>query len=93
MAEQYPEFINDMQTRLARRLLLITEVEATAQQTEHGTLPAPIAERMEAEISHEFRSLKGHDVTELTLEPIELIQRMPCFQDISLEDLANIAVR
>ena len=93
MAEHYPEFINEMQTRLARRLLLVAEVEAIAQQTEHGTLPAPIAERMEAEISRELRSLKGHNVTELTLEPIELIQRMPCFQDISLEDLANIAVR
>jgi CPA1 family monovalent cation:H+ antiporter len=93
MAEHYPAFIYDMQTRLARRLLLITEVEAIAQQAAHGTLPAPAAERMEAEISHELRSLKGHDVTELTLEPIALIQRMPCFQDIALKDLANIAVR
>jgi len=93
IAEQFPEFINDMQERLARRLLLVVEAESIAQQAEHGTLSSPVAKRMEEEISQALRSLKGHDVTQLKLEPVELIQRMPGFQDISLEDLANIAVR
>ena len=93
IAEQFPEFINDMQERLARRLLLIVEAESIAQQAEHGTLPSPVAKRMEEEISQALRSLKGHDVTKLKLEPVALIQRMPGFQDIALEDLANIAIR
>ena len=32
-------------------------------------------------------------MTKLKLEPVALVQSMPGFQDISLEDLANIAVR
>ena len=77
IAEHFPELINDMQERLARRLLLVAEAEAIAQQAEHGTLPAPVAERLEEDIAHELRSLQGHDVAKLKLEPIALVQRMP----------------
>ncbi len=93
IAEQYPEFINDMQSRLGRRLLLAEELESIARQSEHGALPAAVAESMKNEIARELRSLKGHDIAKLKLEPIELLTKMPFFQDLSLEDLANIAVR
>jgi CPA1 family monovalent cation:H+ antiporter len=93
IAEHFPDVINAMQERLARRLLLVTEAEAVAQQAEHGTLPTPVAERMEEDIARELRSLQGHDIAKLKPEPIELVQRIPGFQDIALADLANIAVR
>src|SRR5262249_26854336 len=82
-----------LQERLAQRLLLVTEADVIAQQAEHGTLPAPIAERMAEAIVRELRSLRGHDVAKLTLELIALVQRIPGFQDIALADLANIAGR
>jgi len=93
IAEHFPDLITDMQERLARRLLLVTEAEAIAQQAEHGTLPEPVAEPMTEASARELRRLRGHDVAKLKLEPIELVQRIPGFQDIDLADLANIAVR
>jgi CPA1 family monovalent cation:H+ antiporter len=93
IAEQFPDLINDMQERLAQRLLLVAEAETIAQQAENGTLPAPVAARLEEDIVHELHSLQGHDVAKLKLEPIALVQRMPCFQDIPLEHLADIAIR
>ena len=93
IAEHFPDWITDMQERLAGRLLLDAEADAIARQAERGTLPAPVAERLAESIAHELRSLQGHDVSKLKLEPIELVQRMPWFQDIALTDLANIAVR
>ena len=93
IAEQFPDLINDMQERLARRLLLVAEADTIAQQAEHGTLPAPVAARLEEDIAHELHSLQGHDVARLKLEPITLVQRMPGFQDIPLEQLAAVAVR
>ena len=93
LAEHFPDLITAMQERLARRLLLVTEADVIAQQAEHGTLPAPVAARMAEAIMHELRSLRGHDVAKLTLEPIALVQRIPGFQDIALVDVANIAVR
>jgi len=93
MSEQYPEFINDMQSRLGRRLLLAEEFDSIARQAEHGALPSAVAELMEQEVADELRALKRHDIARLKLEPIELLRRMPFFQDIPLNDLANIAVR
>ena len=93
IAEQFPDLINDMQERLARRLLLVAEAETIAQQAENGTLPAPVAARLEEDITHELHSLQGHDVAKLKLEPITLVQRMPGFQDIPFEQLAAIAIR
>jgi monovalent cation:H+ antiporter, CPA1 family len=93
IAERYPEFINDMQSRLGRRLLLAEELESIGRQSEHGALPTAVAEVMAEEIADELRALKGHDIAKLKLEPIELLQSMPFFQDIALNDLANIAVR
>ena len=93
IAEQFPDLINDMQERLARRLLLVAEAEAVAQQAEHGTLPAPVAARLAEDIAHELHSLQGHDVAKLKLEPLTLVQRMPALQDIPLEQLADIAIR
>jgi CPA1 family monovalent cation:H+ antiporter len=93
ISERYPEFINDMQNRLGRRLLLAEELESIAHQSEHGALPPAVAEGMEEEIADELRSLRGHDVAKLRLEPIELLRTMPFFPDLSLEDMANIAVR
>src|SRR5262245_15248802 len=93
LAEHFPDLITAMQERLARRLLLVTEADVIAQQAEHGTLPAPVAERLADTLRRELRSLRGYDVATLTLEPIALVQRIPGFQDIPLADLANIAVR
>jgi monovalent cation:H+ antiporter, CPA1 family len=93
LADHFPDWITDMQERLARRLLLGAEADAIAQQAEHGTLPAPVAERLAEAIGEELHGLQGHDVSKLKLEPIALVQRMPWFQDIALTDLANIAVR
>jgi CPA1 family monovalent cation:H+ antiporter len=93
IAERYPEFINDMQSRLGRRLLLAEEIESIARQAEHGALPSAVADGMQEEIAEELRALKGHDIARLKLEPLELLKTMPFFQDIPLEDMANIAVR
>ena len=93
ISERHPEFINDMQSRLGRRLLLAEELESIARQAEHGALPLAVAEGIEDEIADELRALKRHDIARLNLEPIELLRTMPFFQDISMEDMANIAVR
>lgn len=92
-ASQHPEFINEMQSRLGRRLLLAEELQSIALETEHGALSSGLAESMEKEIADELRAMKRNDIARLKLEPIELLRTMPFFQDIPLEDMANIAVR
>jgi CPA1 family monovalent cation:H+ antiporter len=93
IAEQSPGLINDMQTRLGHRLLLAEELESIDRQAEHGALPSSVAEVMRRGVADQLRELKAHDIDRLKLEPIELLKTMPFFQDISLADMANIAVR
>jgi CPA1 family monovalent cation:H+ antiporter len=93
IAEHFPEWMTDMQERLAGRVLLGAEADAIARQAERGTLPAPAAERLATTVAEELRRLQGHDVSKLKLEPIALVQRMPWFQDMALKDLADVAGR
>ena len=74
-------------------LSLAEELESIARQAEHGALPAAVAECMGEEIADELRALKRHDIAKLDLETIEVLRSMPFFQDIALDDLANIVVR
>jgi hypothetical protein len=82
IAEHFPDLINAMQERLAQRLLFVAEADAVAQQAEHGTLPGPVAARLEEDIAHALHSLQGHDSAKFTLEPLTLVQRLPGLQDI-----------
>jgi CPA1 family monovalent cation:H+ antiporter len=93
MAEQYPEFINDIQSRSAQGLLLTEELESIANEVRQGALPHAVADQMTEEIAEELRALKSHEIARLKLEPIELLRTVSFFQDISLEDIANIAIR
>src|SRR5262249_28348491 len=93
IAEQYPEFIKDLQERLGRRLLLMAEAEAIRQQAAHGTLAPALAEQMTEEIAREMRSLRGYDLATLRLEPMDILGKVPAFQNLSQDDLSNIAIR
>ena len=93
MAEEYPEFINDLQERLGRKQLLMAEAEAMRQQAAHGTLSPAVAETMAEEIADEMRRLRGYDHAKPVAGPMELLGRVPAFETLSADDLANIAVR
>jgi CPA1 family monovalent cation:H+ antiporter len=93
IAEQFPEFINDLQERLGRRLLLAAEAETIAKQAEHGALPQALAGRLEDEIAEELRMQKGTINAGLSLEPVELLRKLPTFQELTIDMIANIAVR
>ncbi|WP_188857240.1 cation:proton antiporter [Marinobacterium nitratireducens] len=93
MAEQFPEFVADMQERLGQRLILLAEVEAIDEQLEHGTLPPGIAETLEHEMARQLRSLRGHEVKRLRVEPGELLRKVPFLREIPEAEFAGLAAR
>jgi CPA1 family monovalent cation:H+ antiporter len=93
IAERFPEFISDLQERLGRRLLLVSEAEAIRTQAANGTLSPAVAELMAEEIASNVRSLGGYDVATLRLGPMELLRNVPAFRNLSADDIANIAIR
>ncbi|MFC6673894.1 cation:proton antiporter [Marinobacterium aestuariivivens] len=93
MAEQFPEFVSDMQERLGQRLILLAEVEAIDEQLERGTLPAGIAESLEHEMARNLRALRGHEVKRLKVEPSELLRKVPFLREIPQAEFAGLAAR
>ncbi len=91
MAEQFPEFVGSMQERLGNRLRLLAELEASEEHAEQGALPKGLAEEIQADIDKQLRSLRGHSVERLKIEPEELLRQAPFFQDIPPEAFANIS--
>ncbi len=91
MAEQFPEFVGSMQERLGSRLRLIAELETSAEHAKQGALPKGLAEEIQSDIDRQLRSLRGHSVERLKIEPEELLRQAPFFQDIPPEAFVNIS--
>ena len=93
VTEQFPEFVNAMQERLGKRMILLAEAETAEEHAEHGTLPKGVAEEIHLNTERKLRALRGHVITELRIEPTELLRKVPCFQGIPSEEFPNIASR
>ncbi len=93
MAEQFPEFVADMQERLGQRLILLAEVEAIGEQVERGTLPQGIADELEQDMSRNLKALRGHEMKKLRVEPSELLRKVPFLQGIPEAEFAQLASR
>ncbi len=91
VAEQYPEFVGDMQRRLGRRLVLLADEETAEEHAEQGTIQKGVEEAIIEDSNRELRALRGHEVKRLRIEPIELLRKVPLFAEIPAEEFAAIA--
>ena len=89
-AEQFPEFVGAMQERLAKRLMIVTEREAIEGELHAGTIPAGVAEGMIDDFNHQVRALRGVKTTELQIDPLELLRKVPFFQKTPEQDFEKI---
>ena len=93
MAEQFPEFVNAVQERLARRLLVHAEAKIIEAEARVGSIPAGVRDMMLENLKREVRHLRGVNIAELRLDPCELLRKVPFFQDMPEDDFARIAAR
>lgn len=92
-AEQFPEFVNAVQKRLAKRLLVHAETEIIEGEARAGTIPSGVRDSVIEELSGEIRSLRGGDVAELRLDPAELLRKVPFFEDTPPEEFDKAAAK
>ena len=93
MAEQFPEFVNAVQERLARRLLVYAETEIIEAEARVGSIPAGVRDMVLEKLNKEIRFLRGEDIAELRLDPSELLRKVPFFHDMPDEDFAQVSTR
>jgi CPA1 family monovalent cation:H+ antiporter len=92
-AEQFPEFVYDLQEQLGWRLVLLAELASVERLARAGTIPQPVADRLTAEMESEMRSLGRHEIAKLKTEPEELLRTVPFLSDLPAEDFAVLAAR
>lgn len=93
-AGQFPEFVAALQGRLGRRLVLLAEAETIEEQEEYGTLPRSVAEVLKEEIAESLGELReAGEVSQLRVEPTELLKKVPFFKDIPEDEFVDIANR
>ena len=89
-AEQFPEFVSLMQERLAKRLLLHTQQEYVEERVHAGLLALGPASNLTQELTGELRALRGYATQALVVEPLELLRKVPFFQNLHLADFERI---
>jgi monovalent cation:H+ antiporter, CPA1 family len=92
-AEQYPDFVGDMQELLAERLILSVEADVLAQEVENGSIAHTMGEAMLAELRYKIRKLAIPSLSVLNLEPATLLATLPFLSDASSEDLQALSSR
>ncbi len=92
-AEQFPEFVNDLQEDLGRRLILLAEVAFVESQESAGTLPESVADRLVEELRSGMGRSRSFEIAKLKTTPAELLRSVPFLRDLPPEDFSVLAAR
>ena len=90
-AEQFPEFVQSTQERLAERMVLHAERDAIEAKAHAGIIPEGVAEVMLDEMAEELRALRASKAGKLAVDPEELLKKVPFFSDTPQEEFALVA--
>lgn len=83
VVEQFPEFVESMQERLAERLALLAGIASIEQAARDGTLPEGVADHLVAQQRQALRRLRGPNRAALEvahtdlLRCVELVRNLP----------------
>ena len=93
VAEEFPEFYEASQQRLAERMLLHSERDYIVAQRRSGAIPNSVAAQLLDELDESIRALRGYDTTELKIDPTELLRKVPCFADLPEQEIPRMLPR
>ncbi|MEQ8492929.1 MAG: cation:proton antiporter [Gammaproteobacteria bacterium] len=92
-AEQFPEFVRAMQTRLAERLILQVEQNEIERQLRSGLVPPNLGDELRDRLAEDMRRLGPLSIRELEVAPEELLRKVPFFADLGADEVAEIVPR
>jgi CPA1 family monovalent cation:H+ antiporter len=90
VAEEFPEFYNASQQRLAERMMLHSQRDFIVRQRRSGAIPNTVATLLLEELDDQIRALRGYDATHLKIDPNELLRKVPILRDLPEEEVPPI---
>jgi len=89
-ASQFPEFVDMLQERRARRLSLFAERQTVEGHIKNGEISEKMGDDLLASIDNELRQLRGYDTKGLSVDTNELLAKVAFFKTMQAEELAQI---
>lgn len=90
VADEFPEFYNASQHRLAERMMLHSQRDFIAAQRRSGEIPNTVATALLGELDGNLRTLRGYDTSHLKLDPSELLRKVPMFNELPEEEVPRV---
>ncbi|MCZ6852299.1 MAG: cation:proton antiporter [Gammaproteobacteria bacterium] len=90
VSEQFPEFYQASQQRLAERMMLHSQRDFIVGQRRSGAIPNSVAALLLEELDVDIRALRGYDTTELKIDPSELLRKVLIFSELPDEEVPRI---
>lgn len=90
VADQFPEFVHDMQTRFAKRVLLFAKSEAMINQVQQGLVAQSIADKITKKYIHSIQLLRKENPETLKLDTLDLLRQLRFFKNLSENDLNEV---
>ncbi|GAB3285609.1 cation:proton antiporter [Parahaliea aestuarii] len=90
VVEQFPEFFNASQQRLAERTMLHSQRNFIVSQRRSGAIPNSVAATLLDELDQQIRALRGYDTTHLKIDASELLRKVPIFADLPEQEVPRI---
>jgi len=90
-AEQYPEFVEEMQELLAERMILSVEADVLEKEIENGAVSHSLGNTMLEELRRKIRRLTYPTLSIFHESPLELLKNVPFLSGISSDDLSALS--
>ena len=90
VAEEFPEFYEASQRRLAERMMLHSQRDFIVSQRRSGAIPNTVASLLLDELDVEIRELRGYDTTQLQIDASEFLRKVSIFKSLPAEDVSQI---
>jgi len=90
ITEQFPEFVMQMQERLASRLFYFAQLQSIQEQADAGFIPSGIKDELENEILNKLTTLREKRAKKIELSPVELLRKVPFCHELAEEDFGKI---
>jgi len=90
VAEEFPEFYEASQQRLAERMMLHSQRDFIVGQRRSGAIPNTVAALLLKELDVDIRELRGYDTTQLKIDASEFLRKVPIFSGLTQQEVSQI---
>jgi len=88
---EFPEYVEKVEGTILERFCLSTELETFQNLCSQGAISEKVMAEMQEQIDYQLHRMRTRPVEELLMPPVQLMQQVPCFNELKEDDLVRLA--